>query len=53
MNEIGIIPACAGITVLYEYNNKCKEDHPRLCRDNQRKKVYEQSKAGSSPLVQG
>ena len=49
--SIGITPACAGKTRLFEELQKGYQDHPRVCGKNANENISKQLEAGSPPRV--
>ena len=49
----GIIPACAGSTVLGDYLRRVNRDHPRMCGEHRRPWNRIDRQEGSSPHVRG
>ena len=49
----GIIPACAGSTLLYFFYAHLSRDHPRMCGEHRHPPVKLLAGAGSSPHVRG
>ena len=49
----GITPACAGKTVPFVKQRKCKEDHPRVCGENEIQRYNFAVNRGSPPRVRG
>ena len=50
---VRITPACAGKTVPFVKQRKCKEDHPRVCGENQTCDDLCTHNQGSPPRVRG
>ena len=48
-----ITPACAGKTVPFVKQRKCKEDHPRVCGENVKWYFVTHKTIGSPPRVRG
>ena len=53
MNSLGLIPACAGKTMLRGKQLQERSAHPRVCGENQRLGLTIGGKDGSSPRVRG
>ena len=51
--QVGIIPACAGSTVLDWHVDRAEGDHPRVCGEHFRASQRERLPSGSSPRVRG
>ena len=49
----GITPACAGKTTLVTYSILTREDHPRVCGENELKGFICERDSGSPPRVRG
>ena len=50
---LGIIPACAGNTVIVRFDDFRSGDHPRMCGEHFRTATHTASRQGSSPHVRG
>ena len=48
-----ITPACAGKTVILCLNFSVNSDHPRVCGENMRRRLYGDIRSGSPPRVRG
>ena len=53
VNQGGLIPACAGKTVLAGDDPVDGRAHPRVCGENMRTSAASAEKPGSSPRVRG
>ena len=49
----GITPAYAGKTHAFPFLSICKQDHPRVCGENQARREPRQSAPGSPPRMRG
>ena len=51
--ELGIIPACAGSTVIVSTRSRASRDHPRMCGEHTEAQWAKEYEQGSSPHVRG